>query len=163
MTPSTASPSSLCRRHLIEGWGGLFLYACLGLSLEALLAFKAPIYIDVENDTRRLMWRLAHAHGTLFSLLHLGLAFTFTKVRERSFPQPAGLLSGCLTAASLLIPAGFFLAGLRAHDGDPGSAIALVPAGAVALLVALGLAFRESLRSPYMGPGTPREKKHAEE
>jgi len=140
----------LCRRHLLEAWGGLFLYALLGLSLELLLAYKAPLYIDVENDTRRLMWRLAHAHGTLFSILHLGLAFTFSKLRDGAFPQPAGLLSGCLTGASLLIPAGFFLGGLRAQDGDPAAAIALVPAGAVLLLVALGLAFLESRRIPYM-------------
>jgi hypothetical protein len=138
------------RRHLIEGWGGLFLFTCLGIALECLLAFKVPLYVDVESESRRLLWRLAHAHGTLFSLIHLAAAFSFGRFAERAFPQPAGLISGTLTAASLLIPGGFFLAGVDARAGDPGLSIALVPAGAVFLLIAFALAARESFRITHM-------------
>jgi hypothetical protein len=37
----------------------------------------------------------------------------------------------------VLLPAGFWLAGLGAESGDAGAGIALVPAGAVLLAVAL--------------------------
>ena len=62
------------RRHLRFGWWSLLLFATLGLVLESLQGFKVRAYLDVSNETRRLMWTLAHAHGTLGGLLHLGLA-----------------------------------------------------------------------------------------
>ncbi|HEY8174006.1 MAG TPA: hypothetical protein VIH21_13040, partial [Dehalococcoidia bacterium] len=58
------------RRHLRFGWWSLFVFATLGLTLEALHGFKVRAYLDVSNDTRRLMWTLAHAHGTLLGLVH---------------------------------------------------------------------------------------------
>lgn len=156
MTRPSTSQQRAIRRHLIEGWGGLFLFACLGVTLECLLAFKIPFYVDVASDSRRLLWRLAHAHGTLLSLVHLALAFSMSRFAARAFPQPAGLISGTLSGASLLIPGGFFCAGVDAHAGDPGLSIALVPAGAVLLLIALALSARESFRVPLDPP--PSEK-----
>ncbi len=154
MNSRSASPSHMhrarnIRRHLIEGWGGLFVFTCLGVTLECLLAFKVPLYVDVDSESRRLLWRLAHAHGTLLSLIHLAAAFSFGRFAESAFPRPAGLISGTLSGAGLLIPGGFFLAGLDAHSGDPGLSIALVPAGALLLLVALAFCARESFRSTY--------------
>ena len=46
----------------------------LGVFLETLHGFKAGFYLDASSATRRLMWTLAHAHGTLLSLVHLALA-----------------------------------------------------------------------------------------
>src|SRR5690606_31956446 len=138
MNSSSESPSSLrartIRRHLLEGWGGLFIFTCLGITLECLLAFKVPLYVDVDSESRRLMWRLAHAHGTLLSLVHLAAAFSFGRFALDAFPRASGLISGTLSGAGILITGGFFLAGLDAHAGDPGLSIALVPAGAMLLL-----------------------------
>lgn len=129
------------RSHLLYGWGGLFLFALLGLVLEGLHAWKVPLYLDAGSETRRLLFRLAHAHGTLLSLLQLGFASTLEKMPTRLFPRPLGLASGTLTGALLLLPMGFFLGGVEAVEGDPGSGIFLVPLGALLLLVALGTTF----------------------
>jgi hypothetical protein len=105
----------------------------LGLVLESLHAFKVGAYVDVDNETRRLMWRLAHAHGTLLALLHVAYALTV-----RAFPACGKpIASGALTAALVLIPGGFFAGGVSVHGGDPSPAVLLVPAGFVALIIAL--------------------------
>ena len=57
------------RRHLRVGWWSLLLFATLGLVLESLQGFKVRAYLDVSNETRRLMWTLAHAHGTLVGIV----------------------------------------------------------------------------------------------
>jgi hypothetical protein len=125
--------SPLVLRHLRIGYWALALFVTLGLALEAMHAFKAPFYLDVENETRRLMWRLAHAHGTLLALLHVAYALTVRALPSTGRP----LTSAGLTAALVLIPGGFFAGGVYVHGGDPSVAVALVPAGFVALIVAL--------------------------
>ena len=62
-------PTTLTRRHLRFGWWTLLLFLSLGLVLEALHAFKASGYLSVAHETRRLMWTLAHAHGTLLGII----------------------------------------------------------------------------------------------
>ncbi len=147
----TEGPSTrierLTRRHLLAGWGTLLIFSLLGVALEALLAFKVSGYVHLEHEGRRTMWRLAHAHGTLFALLHFAYVASLRHLPAQLFPQPMGVSSGLLTAATVLIPGGFLLAGWGAHGPDPGAAIALVPAGALALLavcllVLIGLARR---------------------
>ncbi len=64
----------LQRRHLLIGWLGLLVFLTLGVVLEALHGFKAGFYLDAHNSARRLMWTLCHAHGTLFSLVHIAFA-----------------------------------------------------------------------------------------
>ena len=53
------------RRHIRFGWWSLLVFASAGLVLESLHGFKVRAYLDTSNETRRLMWTLAHAHGTL--------------------------------------------------------------------------------------------------
>lgn len=119
----------LVARHLRVGWWGLLAFLSLGLALEGLHGFKVGAYLDVGNETRRLMWRLAHAHGTLLSIVNLAYAFT---VRAR--PGAAtSLASTGLVVAWALVPLGFFAGGVTVHGGDPGLPVLLVPAGAVAL------------------------------
>jgi len=131
MSPSETE--RLVTRHLRLGYGALAVFVTLGLALETLHAFKVGAYLDVGNETRRLMWRLAHAHGTLLALLHVVYALTM-----RAAPRTASsLASACLGAALLLIPGGFFLGGVTVHGGDPNPAVLAVPAGFVALVVAL--------------------------
>jgi hypothetical protein len=133
-------------RHLRIGYWALALFVTLGLALEGMHAFKVGAYLDVGNETRRLLWRLAHAHGTLLALLHVGYALT---VRAR--PAAARpLASAGLTAALVLIPGGFFAGGIAVHGGDPSPAVLAVPAGFVALVVALVTTAR-SVNAPSGG------------
>src|SRR5580693_7187361 len=120
-------------RHLRIGYWSLALFVTLGLALEAMHAFKVASYLDVENETRRLMWRLAHAHGTLLGLLHIAYGLTIRAVPTAAHP----LASAGLTAALLLIPGGFFAGGMFIHGGDPSVAVVAVPVGFVALAFAL--------------------------
>ncbi len=147
-SPAIALRTKLIRRHLVEGWGTLTLFVLLGASLEVLLAFKIGFYTRADQTTFRLMWRLAHGHGTLMGLLHFAFAFTLNRLERDDFPQPAGLYSGCLTGATLLIPGGFFLAAQGSAEGDPGVAIALVPVGAVLLLFVTGSMTRKLALRP---------------
>ena len=120
------------QRHVRFGWWSLLVFATAGLVLESFHGFKVRAYLDVSNETRRLMWTLAHAHGTLLGLVHLGLAFT---VRATSLaPQKLAAASNALVAATVLLPLGFFLGGIRFYSGDPGVGVALVPVGAVLLI-----------------------------
>jgi hypothetical protein len=123
----------LVRTHLKIGWFGLLIFLCLGIALEALHGFKSAWYLDVGNETRRLMFTLAHAHGVLLSLVNVAFAFTLTAI-----PSLAGgrgrLISRLLFAAIILLPSGFFLGGFFIQGGDPGLGILVVPVGALALL-----------------------------
>jgi hypothetical protein len=123
--------NALTRRHLRIGYVGLAVFITFGGVLEALHGFKVGFYLDVDNETRRLMWRLAHAHGTLLSLLHVVYALTLNAVPGSARP----IASSTLTAALLLVPGGFFVGGLSVAGGDPNLGVLLVPAGFVALLV----------------------------
>ena len=133
-------PEDLVRRHVVFGWGALFVFVSLGLTLEALHAFKINWYLDVGNATRREMWTLAHTHGTLFSLANIAFAFTL-----RTFPglgpRLRGLASPCLVAATLLMPGGFFLGGIWIYGGDPGLGVLLAPAGGALLALGVLLTF----------------------
>ena len=83
--------------------------------LEALHGFKIGWYVDVGNETRRLMFTLAHAHGTLLALVNIAAGLTARMV-ERFTLRPS--VSFALIWAALLLPAGFFLGGIVIYDGD---------------------------------------------
>lgn len=120
--------------NLRAGFWALSAFSALGLGLEALHAFKLGFYLDAGNETRRLLWRLAHAHGTLLGLVNVCYALA-----ARAFPNLAdGLASRALLSALLLMPSGFFLGGVFARGGDPGASVGLAAAGGVALLFGLG-------------------------
>ena len=119
---------------LRAGFVALFGFATLGLLLETLHGFKIGLYLDVGNEARRLLWRLAHAHGALLGLVNVAYALTV-----RAWPELEDSLSErALLAALVLMPAGFFLGGAFAHGADPGASVGLAAAGAVALLFGLG-------------------------
>jgi hypothetical protein len=127
------------RRHLRFGWWSLALFLSFGIVLEGLHGFKVRAYLDVGNETRRLMWTLAHAHGTLLSLVHIAWAGT---LRMLPSATRTGAISACLFAATALLPGGFFLGGVVIHAGDPGLGIVFVPAGALLLLCGVVLIAR---------------------
>jgi hypothetical protein len=110
----------------------------MGLALETLHGFKVSLYLDVSQEMRRLMWTLAHAHGALLGLVHLG----FVQALERAPGWPgrdAKLASRELIAAGILLPLGFFLGGVWIFDGDPSPAVLLSPVGGAMLIVAVFL------------------------
>jgi len=130
--PSKHTPPGAQRadRNLRFGWWSLLVFLCVGATLEALHGFKIGWYVDVGNETRRLMFTLAHAHGTLLALVNIAAGLTARMV-ERFTLRPS--VSFALIWAALLLPAGFFLGGIVIYDGDPGLSVWLVPVGAVLL------------------------------
>ncbi len=135
-TPRRPSLSALAVRHLRVGYAGLLVFLSLGVVLEALHGFKVGSYLDVGNEARRLSFRLAHAHGTLLSLLHVVFGLTLESRHAPSLERAkrAGALLG---AATVLLPGGFLLGGLFVHGGDPGLGVLLVPPGALCLFGAI--------------------------
>ena len=77
-------PIVLTKRHLRFGWWALLIFLSLGLVLEGLHGFKVGYYLKVSSETRRLMWTLAHAHGTLLALVNIAFAFTARLLPEWS-------------------------------------------------------------------------------
>ena len=69
-------------------------------------------YLDVSNETRRLMWRLAHAHGVLLGLIHVVYGLALGAIPGLGGPQTRASSSTALIGASLLLPGGFFLGGV---------------------------------------------------
>jgi len=126
-------------RHLRFGWWSLFAWLTLGVVLETLHGFKLAWYLNVDVEMRRLMFTLAHAHGTLLALVNLAAGLTLRTVKGFELEPPASL---ALLWGSVVLPAGFLLGGLMIHDGDPGVGVLLVPVGALLLLYGVGTAAR---------------------
>ena len=119
-------------RALRTGWILLALSLPLGVTLEALHAFKSQAYLF--GGVRHEMWRLAHAHGTLLGILLL----VFAALAEAHVAaEKRAAIARDLCRGAVLMPLGFFLGGLLNGEGDPSLGIVLVPLGALFLLVAL--------------------------
>ena len=144
MARETDRPVDYTRRHLRFGWWSLLWFLILGFVLELLHGFKTGLYLDVSNETRRLMWTLAHAHGALLGLVHILYALCL-----RLFPDLAvgsrRPISLSLIGASVLLPGGFFLGGINIYGGDPGLGILTVPVGATLLVIAVFLVARATV------------------
>jgi hypothetical protein len=123
------------RRHLRFGWWSLVCFGLLGLSLELMHAFKVGFYLDVFNESRRLMWTLAHAHGVLLGLVHVAYAATLRLWVDPEDPWRR-FASALLIGASLLLPGGFFLGGVVVYGGDPSPGVLITPVGAALFLAA---------------------------
>jgi uncharacterized membrane protein len=129
-TPRAQTIKKNAHRNLRFGWWSLLVFLSLGGALETLHGFKIGWYVDVGNETRRLMFTLAHAHGTLLALINIAAGLTARKV-DRFELRPS--VSFALIWAAILLPAGFFLGGIVIYDGDPGLGVWLVPLGAILL------------------------------
>ena len=141
MSASSASDTrerALRQRHLAFGWCTVLFFLAVGVVLEALHALKLDAYLAPANEVRRLLFTLAHAHGTLLGILNLAYAASLRDASPGRL-QTLAKASPLLIAGSLLLPLGFLLGGIWIHDGDPGLLVLLVPPGAVLLLVAVGL------------------------
>ena len=134
--PASVEPGSLVQRHFRFGWWSILVFLLLGLTLETLHGFKSQWFLSEQYEARRLVWRLAHAHGTLLGLVHIAFAFTISSMGIAGAKR-CRIASPCLHAATVLLPGGFFLGGIYTYDGDPGLGVFLVPFGGLALLVAV--------------------------
>jgi hypothetical protein len=162
MTEPTPTHSQYAHRHIRFGWWSIFVFAAIGLTLELLHGFKIRAYLDVSNQTRRLMWTLAHAHGALLGLINVVFGLMVT-----TLPGLLGghirLVSRALIAAAVVLPLGFFLGGIAFYSGDPGIGVLLVPIGAVLLLIALFYVANDSQPSgsaPQKTGGKDRHRSH---
>jgi hypothetical protein len=144
--------------HLRFGWWSLFVFATVGLVLETLHGFKVGLYLDLTNDTRRLMWTLAHAHGVGLALVHLLFALN-VQLAPSPTQRRYRLISRCLVAASVLLPGGFFAGGTIYYGGDPGLGVLLVPVGAVLLLIPVFLLARDTKNLDRSGTTAVRPRK----
>lgn len=149
---SAGDGEKLGRRHILFGWWSLLFFLTLGIVLEMLHGFKIGWYLNVSNESRRLMFTLAHAHGTLLALVQIAAGMTIRLLPAcsatwRRFGSPA------LIGASVLLPGGFLLGGLNIMGGDPGYGIILVPVGALLFFVGVFLTGQEarSLRRSQAG------------
>ncbi|MCA9604898.1 MAG: hypothetical protein KC619_04865 [Myxococcales bacterium] len=138
-------PAQRTTFHLRFGWWSLLFFLTLGVVLEAMHGFKIGWYLDVDNEVRRLMLTLAHAHGALLGLVHVAFAATVHIAGAKGWATI--FASRGLVLASVLLPLGFLIGAFGISGGDPGVGIVLVPAGAVVLFGAVGLA-AWSVRSP---------------
>jgi hypothetical protein len=119
-------------RTLRTGWLLLAVSLPLGVTLEALHAFKVRGYLG--SEMRRELWRLAHAHGTLLGILCL----VFAALAEKHVAEPARRsIARLIGWGAVMMPLGFFLGGILNSEGDPSPGIVLVPIGAALLIVAL--------------------------
>jgi hypothetical protein len=137
----------VARLHLRVGWWSLLAFLSIGIALEGMHGFKLGLYLDVSNETRRHMWTLGHAHGTLLSVLSLVFAAS-TRAMTSWDGASRGLASRCLLGALVMLPLGFLLGGAFTHGGDPGLGILLVPPGALLLFTSVLLTARATLRPP---------------
>ena len=107
---STALALRLSRRHLVIGWLGLFIFLALGIGLEAFHGLKTGYYLDARNASRRLMFTLAHSHGTLFAVINIVFALCVGRLRQTrgtrlkaasySLRKPLQTSSQCLPSGS---------------------------------------------------------------
>src|SRR5580765_6607361 len=101
--PASALPGldvpSIVKRHLTFGWWSLLVFLTGGLILESLHGLKSQAYLGVHQEMRRLMWTLAHAHGTLLSVVNLGFAF-MVHVASQWSEKRRNLASALLRAAT---------------------------------------------------------------
>ena len=160
LAPADDRLAATARLHFRLGWWSLLVFVLLGITLEAMHAFKVAWFVNSgDAETTRLLWRLGHAHGTFLSLVHMVFAVTVLRLPGWS-DRVRGLASRSLLAAAVLIPAGFFLGGVPPFvesttpltgrvGGDPGLGILALPLGAVLLvysIAATAMASRRHLR-----------------
>ena len=137
----------LARRHQMLGWWGLLFFLSLGIGLETLHGFKIGFYLDKQHQIRRLLWTLAHAHGTLLALVNITFALGMERFGVWT-EKRLKLASFFLIDALVLLPAGFFLGGFEHSEGDPSLPILLVPIGAMFLLMSVAMIAWSASASP---------------
>lgn len=129
------------RQAMFQGWLSIAVWMGFGLLLEGFLGYKTPAYL--QDQQRRELFRLAHAHGTLLGLVLLAAGVV---IQRLNIPPPRAARAA-IRIGSVFMPLGFLIAGVWHSETDPGLAIWLVPPAALLVIfgaVALALASRKS-------------------
>jgi hypothetical protein len=137
---SASALPRLVERLLLQGWVSIAIWMSFGLLLEGLLGYKIPAFL--EDGQRRELFRLAHTHGTLLSLVLVAAALCVRLFEIR----PPAVAVAALRLGAVLMPLGFLLGGIWHPEGDPGVGIWLVPPGALMVIfgaIATALASRK--------------------
>jgi len=126
---------------LRQAWIGLAFWMSFGLLLEGLIGYRIPDYLN--DPQRRELFRLAHAHGGVLSLVLLAAAFGLGFGATEA-PRKALL---ALRVGVVVMPLSFLLAGMWHYSNDPGLAIWLVaPAALLVIFGIVGLALALGIR-----------------
>ena len=134
----TTNPFGIAR----QAWFGLAFWMAFGLLVEGLIGFRSPAYL--QDPVRREVFRLAHAHGTLLSILLLVANLYIRK--GLAGPPSLGVL--LLRIGVIAMPVGFLLGGIWHYESDPGIEIFLAPIGGILVVfgvVALALSSRDNV------------------
>lgn len=122
------SDDPLIARLARQGWIGIAVWMSFGLLLEGLIAFRIPDYLN--DPVRRELFRLAHAHGTLLSVLVLAAGLCLRSgIIE---PARSGLFA--MMIGAVLMPIGFLLGGVVTYESDPNALVSLAPVGGILLI-----------------------------
>lgn len=120
-------------RHLRLSLVVVVLFLASGLALEAMLGLRTASW--TEDELRRELLRLGHAHGGILGLLNLGLSWAMERLATpRAWAvriRVAGL------SGALAVGLGFVGGGLWHGRTDPGPLVLAVPAGALLMLSCL--------------------------
>jgi hypothetical protein len=133
-------PSVSYAGPLLQGLWGLALWLSFGLLLEGLIGFRTPAYL--LDNMRRDLFRLAHAHGTVFSIVLLISALLV----ERGLLHPPVIAVRLLQIGTVLMPVGFLLGGLWHIETDPNLFILLSPLGGLLIIfsvIAIAFSYRK--------------------
>jgi len=107
----------------------------LGVACEACHGFKLSVFLD--DQLRHTLLRLAHAHGVVLALVVLAFGGGAAALYGDAPPAAARWTGRLIRIGAAVIPLGFALSAISPHEGDPGAAVWLVPAGALALIAGL--------------------------
>jgi len=125
-----------------QGWFSLAIFMAFGLLFEGLIGYRSPAYLN--DMMRRELFRLAHAHGTILSLVLL-IAAEYLNSRDIEIPRPAVL---SLRIGAAIMPLGFLLGGIWHTETDPNFLVILSPIGGVMLIFAIVVIGITSLKKP---------------
>ncbi len=129
-----------------------FAWICLwiffGLLLDSFMGMKQLFYLS--NPIRREMWRLAHTHGTLMTLVFLAYVH-FRGIAKKQHEN-------MMFIGALLMPVGFFLGGIVTTEIDPFVGVFLVPIGGLLFVLGLLLSLFTTPLTPQ--PSAPAQKPH---
>ena len=131
MTENKNETTSADSGLVFQGLVGIAVWMSFGLLLEGLIAFRVPTYL-LDNVTRE-MFRLAHAHGTLLSLILVAVGLS----ARAEFISPPKLGNWMLRIGSIAMPVGFLLGGIGHYESDPSPLVFLAPVGGVMMIFGL--------------------------